>query len=127
MSQEVRQEGSELPRGAWREFFQDLSSKYEGYSVTIDVVSREYGDQPEAQDMPLSYVDYDPMDDVLIIGVDSRDGSDAPVLRRMIHHPERVLADQVTEDVPWAIDIIDQDGSQTIVTLRRSGPPPPRK
>jgi hypothetical protein len=121
----MSQEGPELPAETWRDFFQRLSSQYRGYAVTIEAVSRDYGDQLQAEALPLAYLEYDPKDDVLIIALDSRDGRDAPVLRHMIEHPQRILADEVNDDVPWAIDAFAEDGTQTIVTLYRRPVLPP--
>jgi len=122
----MSQERPELPRETWEDFFQRLSSEYQGYAVTIEVIDPELGDQVQAADVSLSDLEYDPKDDVLIITVESQDGSKDPVLRHMIEHPQRILADQLSDDVPWAIDASDKDGTQTIVTLaRRPGLPPP--
>jgi hypothetical protein len=117
----------ELERDAWRDLLEQLSSQYQGYAVTIEAVNREYGDQVVVEDLPLSYIEYDPKDDVFIVAVDSNDGTETAVLRHMIEHPQGILADKVSGDVPWAVDVIAQDGSQTIVTLRRRPglPPPP--
>jgi len=124
----MSQERTELPHESWRAFFENLSSQYRGYGVTIESVSHEYGDQLEAEDLPLASLEYDPTKDMLVVTVDGRHGSDRAVLRHMIAHPLRILADEISDDVPWAIEVFAKDDAQTIVALhRRPGLPPPNE
>lgn len=107
----------ELSREEWREFFEKLSNEFDGYDVTIEVVGEQLGDQLEAEKLPLAYLAYDDKDDVFIIAVGGRDGR-YPALHHLIDSPQRILADSMSPDVPWAIDVIGPD-TQTIVSLRR--------
>jgi len=123
---QISQERPELPRETWQDFFQRLSSEYRDYAVTIEVIDPQLGDQLQAADVSLSDLEYDPKDDVLIIAVESQDRSKQAVLRHLIEQPQTILADQLTDEVRWAIDASDKDGTQTIVTLaRRPRLPPP--
>jgi hypothetical protein len=107
-----------------RELFDRLSQEHEGYNVTIEVVSRDLGDQYEAEKLPLAYLAYDEKDDTFIVAVGGRDGR-YPVLRHMIEHPKQVMASTLDEQTPWAIDVVAADGTQTIVTLHRPPALPP--
>jgi hypothetical protein len=107
----------EPPREEWRELFEKLTNEFDGYDVTIEVVGEQLGDHLEAEGLPLAYLAYDDKDDVFIVAVGGRDGR-YPELHHMIDSPQRILADSVSPDVPWAIDVTGP-GTQTIVSLRR--------
>ena len=116
----------ELTRQGWPDYFETVTKDAEGYDVTIEVVGPELGDQLEAEKLPLAYLAYDNKDDVFIVAVGGRDRR-YPVLRHMIEHPQKILADNLTADTPWAVEVVGSDGDQTIVTLhRRPALPPPR-
>jgi hypothetical protein len=120
------QETLELERDDWRPFFDTLTKEFQGYDVSIEVLSQDYGDQVEAEKLPFTSIAYDDKDDVVIIAVGGKDGRYPVELRHMIEHPQRVLADSLTPEVPWAIEVVGADGSRTIVTLRlRPALPPP--
>jgi hypothetical protein len=121
----MSEQTQELDKHELRVFFDKLSKDAGAYDVTIEIVSPELGDQLEAEKLPLAYVAYDDKDDVVIVAVDGKDSPD-PVLRHMVEHPVRVVADTISEDTPWAIDVTASDDTQTIVTLhRRAALPPP--
>ena len=116
----------ELQRDEWREWFEKLTQECEGYDVMIEVVSEDFGDQFEAERLPLTYLAFDDKDDVFIVAVGGKDGRYQAVLRHMVEHPKAILAEQLTGETPWAIEVIGPDGTQTIVTLRmRPGLPSP--
>jgi hypothetical protein len=116
----------ELTRQGWPHYFETLTKEAEGFDVTIEVVGPELGDQFEAEKLPLAYLAYDNKDDVFIVAVGGRDRR-YPVLRHMIEHPDKILADSRAADTPWAVEVVGSDGDQTIVTLdRRPALPPSR-
>jgi hypothetical protein len=115
----VSQNREELPRQAWHDFFELLTKDHEGSEITIEIPSPEFGDQFEAEAMPLAYLEYDQKDDVFIVGVGGRNSRYPVVLNHMIPHPRSILVDSQIPGVAQAIDVIDGDGNQTILTLRR--------
>jgi hypothetical protein len=117
---------SELLRHEWRQFFERLTQECEGYDVTIEVVSEDFGDQFEAERLPLTYLAYDDKDDVFIVAVGGKDGRYQAVLRHMVEHPKAIHAERLTGETPCAIEAIGPDDTQTIVTLHmRPGLPSP--
>ncbi|HEV8379303.1 MAG TPA: DUF5335 family protein [Tepidisphaeraceae bacterium] len=38
----------EIPRESWMNYFNDVSRLYYGWGVDVEVLGRDYGDQPEA-------------------------------------------------------------------------------
>lgn len=107
----------ELPRDEWREFLEKLTSEFDGYDVTIEAVGEQIGDNLEAERLPLAYLAYDDKTDVFIVAVGGRDGR-YPELHHLIENPKKILADAVSPDEPWAIDVIGA-GTRTIVSLHR--------
>jgi hypothetical protein len=115
----VSQNREELPRQAWRDFFELLTKDHEGSEITIEIAALEFGDQLEAVAMPLAYLEYDHKDDVFIIGVGGKDSRYPVALNHMIPHPTTIMVDSAIPTAVFAIDVIDPDGHQTILTLRR--------
>ncbi|GGK66818.1 hypothetical protein Sme01_10290 [Sphaerisporangium melleum] len=118
----MNQRRTDLPRGEWREFFDAMTRDYEGVEVTVEVLSSELGDQMEAERSPLAYLEYDPKDDQFAVGLGGRGGG--MVTRHAVDHPQRIMADTVQEGAVRAFDVVDAEGSETIVTLRRPRPAP---
>ncbi len=104
-----------LPEGR-RKFFEKLSGELDAYDVTIEVLSQEYGDDYEAEKLPLAYLAYDDKDDDFIVAVGGQDGR-YPELHHIINHPTRILVDTPSPDVPWAIEVTAADESRTIITF----------
>jgi hypothetical protein len=113
----MNQQQSELTREEWREFFDTMTRNYEGAEVTIEVLSKDFGDLVEAEKLPLAYLEYDPKDDQFSIGVGGRDGRYPVVLRHAIDRPQKILADTLQQGTVRAFDVFDAEGGQTIVAL----------
>jgi hypothetical protein len=109
----------ERPREDWRDFLEQVTKVHKGDDVTIEVFSLEFGDEYEAERLPLSYIEYDNKDDVVIVAVGGRDGRYPVVLRHMVWHPQKLLADPPDPDAVRAIEIVDSDDIRTIVSLAR--------
>jgi hypothetical protein len=119
--------GPELPRDQWRQFFDKLTQDYEGFDVTIEVLSPDLGDQVEAERLPLASLAYDERDDAFIAAVGGQDRRYPVQLRHIIEHPRAIYSDELTDETPWVIDVIGPDDTQTIITIRRRPAlPPPR-
>jgi hypothetical protein len=112
----VSDNSTEVPPEEWRKFFEKLSGELGAYDVTIEVLSQEYGDDYEAEKLPLSYLAYDNKDDVYIVAAGGQDRR-YPELHHIVNHPKRILVDTPSIDVPWAIDVEDAEGSSTIITF----------
>ena len=120
--------GPELPRDHGHQFFDELTHDYEGFDVTIEVLSPDLGDQVEAERLPLAYLAYHERDDAFIVAVGGgQDRRYQVQLRHIIEHPRAIYSDDITDETPWAIDVIGPDDTQTIITIRRRPAlPPPR-
>jgi hypothetical protein len=114
---EEAQSTKQPERSEWKEFFESLTKEYEGEGTTIEVLDQEYGDQFEAETVPLAFVMYDSKDDDFIVAVGGKDGRYPVVLQHIIEHPQSILVARFPVQRPWVIDIVGADGSETIVTL----------
>jgi hypothetical protein len=108
--------GEEIPKGAWQTTLEALTVQHEGDSATIEVADLELGDQLEAEQIPFSYVEYDPHDDAVSVGVGGLDGRYPVMLRHAVEHPQNIFI-HTSEAGSVTIDIRTPDGTSTLVTL----------
>ena len=108
--------GEEIPRETWQTTLEALTVQREGDSATIEVADLELGDQLEAEQIPFSYVEYDPHDDAVSIGVGGLDGRYPVMLRHVVDHPQNIFI-HTSEAGSATIDIRSPDGTTTLVTL----------
>jgi len=116
VSRPVSQNRSELERSAWREFFDLLTREHEGWQVTVEVANVDFGDQLEAEKLPFAFIEYDKDDDV-IVGVGGRDSRYPTVLQHIINKPQNVFVDTAAPNAASVVEVLDADGTQTIVSL----------
>ena len=114
-------QGPELPPSQWQARLEDLTKQHEGHEVAIELLDQELGDEAEAEMLPLAYLEFDPKDDVVIVAVGGRDGRYPVVLRHIVEHPQRIVADSYGEGRS-ALDIVNRDGDHTIVTIQAPTP-----
>jgi hypothetical protein len=106
----------EIPRDAWRPYFDELSRVMGTTEVTVEVDGRDLGAQIVAERLVLSGVSYDHKDDVVVIGLDAPGGTPEEY-QHLVEHPRRVLvATGATAEV--AIDIEDDADHHSIVRLQ---------
>jgi uncharacterized protein DUF5335 len=118
--------GEEIQRNDWVDFLELLTKEHEGWYVTIEVLTRDFGDQHEAERLPFVYVEYDYKDEVVIVAVGGRDGKYPVVLRHLISQPEKLFVHPPRPELAHAVDVVDKDGVQTVVSLYdESGTVPP--
>lgn len=111
-------EREELPRPAWRDALELLTKEHEGNDVTIEILSRDLGDQVETQRLPLNYIEYDHKDDALIVGVGGHTTRFPVLLRHIIAHPQAILMHPVVPDDDPAVEVVGADGVTTLITMR---------
>jgi hypothetical protein len=117
----------ELPRAAWRPYFDDLSRAIGTSRATVEVDGKDIGAQTVAEDLTLVGVTYDDRDDVVVIGLDSPGGY-VEEFEHTVSHPQRIMV--ATGDLggpELAIDIEDDESHQHIIKLEHAPElPPPR-
>lgn len=77
----------------------------------------EFGDEFEAEQVPLAYIEYDEHADEASVAVGGRDGRYPVVLRHSIEHPTAILTDSKPPLLPLAVQFVGADGSETLVTV----------
>jgi hypothetical protein len=105
------------PRADWHSLLDELTKVRSGDDVTVEVLDAEFGDEFEAELIPLAYVEYDEHADEASVGVGGRDGRYPVVLRHSIEHPASILTDSKPPMLPLAVQVVGADGSQTLVTV----------
>jgi hypothetical protein len=109
----------EIPREAWRPYFDELSKVVGTVEATIEVIGDEIGAQVEAERLVLTGITYDDRDDVVVIGLDAPSGLPEDA-ERMIDHPQRIMvATAERPPLEMTIDIEDAERHKTIVRLER--------
>jgi len=107
----------ERPKEEWHKLLDELTMVRTGDDVTIELLDAEFGDELEAERMPLAYIEYDEHADEVSVGVGGRDGRYPVVLRHSVTHPTSILADSKAPLMPLAVQIVAADGSETLVTV----------
>jgi hypothetical protein len=107
----------ERPKEDWHKLLDELTVVRTGDDVTIELLDAEFGDEFEAERIPLAYIEYDEHADEASVGVGGRDGRYPVVLRHSIEHPTSILTDSNPPMLPLAVQIVGADGSQTLVTV----------
>ncbi len=113
-------------RSQWQELLQGITKDRAGDDVTIEVLSRDFGDGLELERLPLGSLSYDPKDDVAIVTVGGRDGRLPAVLRHIVEHPQQIVAEEVPAGRVLTLEIVGGDGDRTFVTLRPPSAQTPR-
>src|SRR5436190_243034 len=109
----------EHARHHWQEFLERVTRDREGDDVTIEVLSRDFGDGLEVERLPLASLAYDPKDDVAIVAIGGRDSRLPVVLRHLVTNPQQIVAEAVPSGADLVVEIVGGDGDRTFVTLRR--------
>jgi hypothetical protein len=107
----------ERPKGEWHGLLDELTKVRTGDDITIELLDSEFGDAFEAERMPLAYIEYDEHADEASVGVGGQDGRYPVVLRHSIGHPTSILTDSKPPRLPLVIQIVGDDGSETLVTV----------
>jgi hypothetical protein len=107
----------ERPKEEWHKMLDELTQVRAGENITIELLDAEYGDEFEAERLPLAYVEYDEHADEASVGVGGRDGRYPVVLRHSIEHPTSIRTDSQPPLLPLAVQIVGADGTQTLVTF----------
>jgi hypothetical protein len=108
--------GEEISRDAWQKSLEALTAEHEGDVAAIEVAELDLGDQFEAEQIPFSYIEYDPHDDAVSVGVGGRDGRYPVVLRHVVEHPQNVFI-HAPGVGSVTIEVRSSDRTVTLVTL----------
>jgi hypothetical protein len=109
----------QIPRQAWRSYFEELTDVLGTVEATIEVVGRDVGDQIEAERLILTDITYDDESDAIIVGLEAP-GSSAERIEHRIERPQSVLL-ATGEPPPLEVvyDIEDGEHHQWLIRLER--------
>jgi hypothetical protein len=107
----------ERPKEDWHKLLDELTIARAGDDITIELLDAEFGDDYEAERMPLAYIEYDEHSNEASVGVGGQDGRYPVVLRHVIEHPTSILTDSKPPMLPLVVQIVGADGSETLVTV----------
>jgi hypothetical protein len=109
----------ELPREAWRSYFDELSKILGAVEATVEITGPDVGDQIEADHLILTGITYDDRDDIVVIGLDAP-GPPPEDVERIVDDPQRILIATGTEPPEeMVIDIEDAEQHKTLVRIER--------
>ncbi len=100
-----------LDKERWQSYFDDFSKVEEPVAVSLEVVSAAAGDQPEARNLMLNGITYDPKADVLELQLGDE-------VDHLIQSPQEIY---VTEDDNGfsSLEAVDGDGAKHILVVSR--------
>ena len=114
----------EIPRGVWRQYFDDFSRNLPALLASVEVAGPETGAQVEVDHGVLTGITYDDRDDIVVIGLDAPPGGTREDVERTVSQPEQiyVAGDEGGEAV---FDIEDAEGNKTLVRVEPAPALPP--
>lgn len=109
----------EIPRQAWRSYFEELTDALGTVEATVEVVGRDLGDQFADERQILTDITFDDGDDAIIVGLEAPD-SGGERNEHVIENPQRVLV-ATGEPPPLEVtfDIEDDEQHQWLIHLER--------
>ena len=109
----------EIPRNAWREYFEELTDVLGSVEATVEITGRDLGDQIADERQILTDITYDKRDDAIIVGLQAP-GSTEERIEHVIEQPQHVLV--ATGEPPpleMSFDIEDGEHHQWLIHLER--------
>ncbi len=103
-----------IPSEHWQGFFDAFTKVLEGNDVEIEVVGLEFGDQIQAESLPLNGLTYDRKDDTFYIYSESDDRD----LDHAIAHPREILVRTGGAGIEQVV-VVDAESRQHIIRLRQ--------
>jgi len=111
----------EIPRDQWTRFFDRFSKEHEKWIVTVEILGRDIGEQPESSRLPLLGISAEvkPAKTNIEIIAGHRDAEPDRHVTRIVQAPKRVWFKQPQAPADEAIQIESDDGTVTLVTFAR--------
>jgi hypothetical protein len=112
----------EIPRPAWREYFDEFSKTMGTTEATIEITGTDIGDQIAVDGVTVTGITYDDKDDILVVGLDAPGGSPEEY-EHMIDSPQEIYA--ATDEGETTFDVKDTEGRQHLIRLKPAPALPP--
>jgi Family of unknown function (DUF5335) len=108
-------EAQEIPRPAWREYFDEFSKTMGATEATIEITGPDVGDQIAADGVAVTGITYDDKDDILVVALDAPGGSPEEY-EHMIDSPQEIYA--AADEDETTFDVKDPEGRQHLIRLK---------
>jgi Family of unknown function (DUF5335) len=112
----------EIPRNEWPEFFNRFSRQHEGWLVTLEVFSPDFGAQEEVHDLPLEGIAISENDNAGAIAISAGKTSDDHLTHTVVA-PLRVWIEKTFQGADEALEIESEDDTKTLLRFRSAVPP----
>ncbi len=108
----------EVPRQAWRSYFEELTDGLGTVEATVELVGHDVGAQVADERQILTDITYDDQDAVIVVGLEAP-GSTAGRIEHLIEHPQQVLV-ATGEPAPLEVTFdIEDEHHQWLIRLER--------
>jgi hypothetical protein len=111
------EQSNDLARTSWHQFLETVTKEHQGDDVTLELVEADFGDEFEAEKLPLFAMEYDHRDDAVIVSVGARDRRYPVVLRHIIRQPRRIMVDPLPPRGAMALEVVAADDSTTVIVI----------
>lgn len=109
----------QIPGPQWKEYFDEFTKRYlrddRQEAATLELVSASLGDQVEVDAAHLFGISYDPKRKTLEVLLDRVD--------RLVYQPKEIWVVEEGDGLLSSIEIVREDGTKEILTIRRIHPP----
>jgi hypothetical protein len=107
----------QIPHDQWKDYFDRFTKRYlrddRPEAATIELLSPELGDQVEAEAAHLQGISYDPRSKALEVLLEKID--------HLVFHPKEIWVWEEEDGFLHSIEIVRDDGTKEILTIRRIG------
>lgn len=98
-----------LKKEHWQAYFDNFSKIMAPTSASLEIVSKNIGDQSEVTSLKLEGISYDPKDNAL--GIQLGDGMD-----HLIQNPQEIYVTETNQGLS-SMEVTGSDGAKHILTL----------
>jgi len=112
----------EITRTKWTETLDGFSLIHEGWLVSVEVTSPEFGAQPEIQDLPLVGISAEPAERGDIVAIAAA-RSAADHVTHIVHAPTHIWIERTAEGADAALEVESADHTKTILRFKNAARP----
>ncbi len=112
----------EIPRTRWAETLDGFSLMHEGWLVSVEVTSPDFGAQPEIHDLPLVGITAEPAERGDIVAIAAARSANNHVTR-IVHAPTHIWIERTEEGADAALEVESADRTKTILRFKTAARP----
>jgi hypothetical protein len=114
----------DIPQKDWARALDEFSARHDGSLISLDVVARPLGVQPQIRELPLRgvTVESSPRGRAIVISAARADGEH---VTHLIPSPTRVSIERTNEGADIALEIESEEGLAAILRFKTPAPSDP--